>query len=176
VARFPGPTCSVHSGSIEARFGSDQGGPPTSLLYALNRSTCDFNISQNLVVSSVYELPFGAGRHFLNRSSRLVDGVLRGWEVAGIFTLHTGLPFTPTITSDRANTGMGSQRPNRIGSGSLSDPTPTLWFNVKDFTVPEQYTYGNSGRNILSANPLRQVDLTLLKRYPSKLKQLWWPD
>jgi hypothetical protein len=144
--------------------GSDQGGPPTSLFYVVNRATCDFNISQNLVVSSVYELPFGAGRRFLN-SGRFVNHVLGGWEVAGILTLRTGLPFTPTISSDRANTGVGSQRPNRLGQGSSSDPTPTLWFNPNDFAVPAQFTYGNSGRNILNADPLRQLDLTVLKRF-----------
>src|SRR5262249_19507939 len=79
--------------------GSDQGGPPTSRLYVVNRAACDFNISQNLVISSVYELPFGAGRHFLNTSNKLINGVFGGWEVAGILTLRTGLPFTPTISS-----------------------------------------------------------------------------
>ena len=77
----------------------------------------------------------------------------------------TGLPFTPTISSDRANTGVGGQRPIRLGSGSLADPTPTLWFNVNDFAVPAQFTYGNSGRNILNADPLRQLDMTVLKRF-----------
>src|SRR5262249_752521 len=94
--------------------GSDQGGPPTSLLYVVNRATCDFNISQNSVVSSVYELPFGAGRHFLSGANKGLNAVIGGWEVAGILTLRTGLPFTATISSDRANTGVGSQRPNRI--------------------------------------------------------------
>ena len=145
--------------------GTDQGGPPTGALYGVNRAVCDFNISQNLVLSSVYELPFGAGRHFLSNSSGLVNHVLGGWEVAGILTLRTGLPFTPTISSDRANTGVGGQRPTRLGSGVLDDPTPTKWFNTVDFAVPAQYTYGNSGRNILSASSLRQVDVTLQKRF-----------
>ena len=117
--------------------GSDQGGPPTAFFYFVNRAVCDYNPSQNLVVSSVYELPFGPGRHFLGSTNKFVSAVFGGWEVAGILTLRTGLPFTPTISSDRANTGVGGQRPIRLGRGSLSDPAPTLsrsqtisWTNV----------------------------------------------
>jgi len=31
--------------------------------------------------------------------------------------------------------------------------------------LPAQFTYGNSGRNILNADPLRQLDMTVLKRF-----------
>src|SRR5947208_5986247 len=31
--------------------------------------------------------------------------------------------------------------------------------------LPAQFTYGNSGRNILNAAPLRQLDMTVLKRF-----------
>jgi hypothetical protein len=41
-----------------------------------------------------------------------------GWEVAGIFTARTGLPFTPTISSDNANTGVGGQRPSVVGQAT----------------------------------------------------------
>ena len=48
--------------------------------------------------------------------------VLGGWQMQGIYIWRSGRPFTPTISSDRANTGVGGQRPNRIGSGELDEP------------------------------------------------------
>ena len=52
----------------------------------------------------------------------VVDGMLGGWQVQGIYVWRSGRPFTPTISSDRANTGVGGQRPNRLGSGELDEP------------------------------------------------------
>ena len=91
--------------------------------------------------------------------------MLGGWEVAGIFMARSGLPFTPSISSDRANTGI-SQRPDRLGNGRLDQPTVSHWFDVNAFGIPSQFTYGNSGRNILRGDGLVQVDLTLKKLFP----------
>jgi hypothetical protein len=52
-----------------------------------------------------------------------------------------------------------------VGDPYLSNPTPTDWFNVNAFATPAKYTLGNSGRNILQADDLIQVDLTLEKRF-----------
>jgi len=101
---------------------------------------------------------------------------LGGWELAAVTTLKSGLPFTPTIGSDRANTGAGGQRPNAIGPAYVPQ-TINCWFytsansscksqfpNATDNVfVPAQYTIGTSGRNILRADNLAQLDLSILK-------------
>jgi len=79
-----------------------------------------------------------------------------------VTTLKSGLPYTPTISSDRANTGAGGQRPNVIGSPfvpqnincwyytSANSSCRSLFPNATDtFFVPAQYTIGTGGRNIL---------------------------
>jgi hypothetical protein len=78
---------------------------------------------------------------------------------------RTGLPFTPTISSDNANTGVGNQRPNVVGDPALANPSPTLWFNPAAFAISTRYTYGNGGRNILRGDGLVQVDMTLKKNF-----------
>jgi hypothetical protein len=83
----------------------------------------------------------------------------------GIMVLHSGLPFTPTISRDVSNTGIGSQRPNRIGSGELSNPTIADWFDKTAFTVPANYTYGNSGGYILRADRFKNLDFSLFKQF-----------
>jgi len=98
--------------------------------------------ASNFTLSAVYELPFLKGRH------GLVRGVFGGWEVTSIFTAQSGSAFTPTISTDPANTGQ-SKRPNRIADGGLPDPNINQWFNVAAFQVPASFTYGNSGINIL---------------------------
>ena len=47
--------------------------------------------------------------------------------------------------------GSAGQWPNRIGSGTVADPTIHAWFNAADFVSPGPYTFGNSGRNVMIA-------------------------
>lgn len=145
--------------------GTNQSGPIQLSMLFQNYAPCDYNLPQNLAVSSVYELPFGRGRLFLSNANGFVNGVLGGWELAGILTARSGLPFTPVISGDQANTGLSGERPVLVGDPSLSDPTPNRWFNVNAFAIPAKYTYGNSGRNILRADSLIQLDVTLEKRF-----------
>jgi len=44
------------------------------------------------VLSTVYQLPFGAGQRWRS-SSRLVNQVVGGWQVEGIFLLQSGEPL-----------------------------------------------------------------------------------
>jgi hypothetical protein len=145
--------------------GSNQSGPIELSMLFQNYAVCDYNLPQNLTVSSVYELPFGHGRMFLSNANHFINGVLGGWELAGILTARSGLPFTPVISGDQANIGISGQRPVLVGDPYLSNPTPTDWFNVNAFATPAKYTLGDSGRNILQADRLIQVDLTLEKRF-----------
>jgi hypothetical protein len=102
----------------------------------------DYDQRQRWVTSVIYAIPLAVGRH------DLVGKIAQGWQAGSIVTWQTNTPFTPGITSDPANTG-NSKRPNRLASGSLTDPTINLWFNPAAFAVPAAFTYGNSARNIL---------------------------
>jgi len=88
------------------------------------------------------------------------------------------LPFTPTLSTDNANTGVGSQRPQVVGT-PLVLGNPSCWFYISAnaacaalapgtsnaFVVPAQFTYGNGGRNILRADDLVQFDISVMKRF-----------
>ena len=95
----------------------------------------------------------------------VVEAVLGGWQVQGIYIWRSGRPFTPTISSDRANTGVGGQRPNRLGSGELDDPTVEVWFDKTAFVLPAQFTYGDSGGNILREDSYKTLDFSLFKQF-----------
>jgi len=55
----------------------------------LDRGHCQEDMNQNLIANSIYELPFGRGKPFLNRGG-LTDAVVGGWKFAAIASLHSG--------------------------------------------------------------------------------------
>ncbi len=113
----------------------------------------------------VYRLPFGKGEHFVNNSS-VADAFVGGWQASGIFLIHTGFPFTPVVgTANNSGAISGTWFPNRVGSGVLSNPTHSEWFNPAAFTTPAQYTFGNSGRNILYGPGFANLNFSLAKTF-----------
>jgi len=145
--------------------GSTESGPPTLELLHQNYGLCSYDMTNNLTISSVYQLPFGKGRTFLNSAHGLLNGAVGGWELAGVLTDRTGQPFTPVLSSDVANTGASGEWPNRIASGKLSNPSPAKWFDPSAFTIPAADTYGNSRRDILRSDGLVDLDATLKKTF-----------
>ena len=119
------------------------------------------DIRHNLVVNHVYELPFGPKRRFLNHG--FLSHVAGPWNVSGVWSLHSGPPFTVFYSSNISNSaGGGTQRPNRIGSGKLaSGRSITHWFDTSAFSAPAQYTFGNSGTGIVTGPGYFNADLTL---------------
>ncbi len=133
--------------------------------YAYERAISSFDIPQNLTASAGYELPVGRGKRLLSKSNAIANGLLGGWQLQGIVVLRSGRPFTPTISRDIANTGIGGQRPIRLGSGKLDNPTIARWFDKSAFTLPATYTYGNSGADILREDRFKNLDLSLFKQF-----------
>lgn len=158
--------------------GSNEGGT-TALLLAANRAVCDFDRPHSLVISYVYNLPFGSGQRFLKGVPRWTNHLIGGWSIAGIATFQSGLPFTPTITGDNANTGVGGQRPDLVGQPIVLGNVDCWFYTSRNpacralapsaqdaFVVPPPRTrYGTSGRNILRTDGLKQFDFTLIKNF-----------
>ena len=68
---------------------------------------CDYgpttsNIPQSLVVSAVWELPVGRGRHFGSNMNPVLNAVVGGWDVDAIVTMQKGNPFTITAPNNTA--------------------------------------------------------------------------
>jgi hypothetical protein len=129
-----------------------------------------FDVPHNLAISTGWELPVGHGKRFLSDASGATQALLGGWQMQAILILRSGRPFTPTISADRANTGVGGQRPNRVGSGKLDNPTVEKWFEPTAFVLPAQFTYGDSGANILREGSYRNLDFSVFKRFGNKLE------
>jgi hypothetical protein len=133
--------------------------------FAYERALTGFDIPHNLAVSWGYELPIGRGKRLLSGASGVTGALLGGWQLQGILIVRSGRPFTPTISSDRANIGVGGQRPNRLASGKLDNPTVEQWFDLAAFALPAQFTYGNSGASILREDRFKSLDFSIFKQF-----------
>jgi hypothetical protein len=133
--------------------------------YTYERQPQPWDIRHLFAASYGYELPFGEGHKWLSDAGPIANGIVGGWQFQSIINYRSGLPYTPTISRDVANIGVGGQRPNRVGSGSLEDPTIATWFDKTAFVVPDPFTFGNSGPGILRSDHQWNVDASLFKRF-----------
>ena len=131
-------------------------------LFARNqeRSVDPTDVPQRLAISSVYELPFGAGK-WLDAHNPVVNMLIGGWQAQTIIGIQKGLPVLISGASNNL-----ASRPNSTGvSAKLDKPTQYGWFNTAAFVNPPQYTYGNVGRTLPDVrNPgFFNCDFSLIK-------------
>jgi len=112
----------------------------------LSRSISAADVSQRLVASYVYELPFGHGKHFLSHG--IASWIFGNWQTTGIFSTQTGTPISigPACTFSGA-TGYGCYA-NRLKDGNLPGGQQSMdrWFDTAAYASPTQYSFGNGSR------------------------------
>ena len=129
----------------------------------------DVDTGQRFVASPIWQLPFGNGQRFLNRHG-VVNSLAGGWELSGIITFQTGLPFTILSPEDFSNSLAAYPRPDRICNGR-GPGTVAEFFNTDCFTTTFLTAalangtprYGNAGRSILFGPNVRTADIALMK-------------
>jgi hypothetical protein len=52
------------------------------------------DVPQTLVLSYLYELPFGRGKHFFGGAPGFVNTLINGWQLGGIHRYQSGTPFS----------------------------------------------------------------------------------
>jgi hypothetical protein len=103
----------------------------------------DFNRTVSYVQSYVYQLPFGKGKAFLGGISRKADMFVGGWQIEGILTVMTGLPFTVSYSSTYLNLNQsGTNTPDQVapvvklkGINTTSNGG-SPWFSPASFAPP----------------------------------------
>lgn len=136
--------------------------PFTPAGYNRGRSANDH--THILTANSVYEIPVGQGRKYLNGINRIVEAGLGGWEVGGIYSYSTGAPLTFDVPGATLGNGYDT-RPNLVGSLQASNQSASGWFNPKALAAPAGFGYGNSGMGILNAPAYNNLDMALLKNF-----------
>lgn len=129
--------------------------------------------AQRLVVSYVYDLPFGRGLRYLSNAKGLVNQVLGGWGVGGVTTLMSGFPLGFGTAQNLTQSFGGGSRPNYVPDCSRQvhgDATGRVnqWFNTACFTQPAPFTFGDEPRldPQLRAAGVANWDASAYKTFP----------
>jgi hypothetical protein len=103
-----------------------------------------------------------------------------GWQISGVTIIQSGSLVNVTFAADRANIGIaGLQRPNLVGLVSSLNCQPNTagttdlarrelinCYDPSAFALPDQFTFGNTTRNVLRGPKFSQTDLSLMKNVP----------
>lgn len=137
-----------------------------SLNRRAERSLSDTDQLHRLVTSFGWDLPI------LQRNK-----YLGGWQLSGIVTLASGNPFDIFFQPATLNTGT-TQRPDRIRDGRLDNWTLDRYFDTTAFVSPANFTYGNSGRNVLRGPGVNTWDFSVIKNtnLTERLRLQWRTD
>ncbi|MGI8988914.1 MAG: hypothetical protein ACR2I2_04900 [Bryobacteraceae bacterium] len=157
---------SIDDGSAVRPHGGDQAFPQNPYNLRAERGLSEFDQRHRLVTSALWDLPTGKGRQWLNEGGPFAY-ILGGWQLGGIFTAQSGLPFSPASGADVANIAWAEQRPNYTGAPIVppGGRTTNQWFNKVAFAIPPAFTFGNAGRDILLGPRLFSVDFSATKQF-----------
>ncbi|MCU1257472.1 MAG: hypothetical protein JWO80_357 [Bryobacterales bacterium] len=151
------------SHTLDVSTDSNNGGTPMNPYnWRLDYGNSNWDIRHRFVTHYLYELPFFHG------SKGILHAALGDWQLSGITTLQSGLPFNVTISTDTANTSArGLYRPNLVGTPSANCASGRLsgCISTAAFAIPPQYTYGTAGRNLFHGPRLFDTDLSLAKYF-----------
>lgn len=127
----------------------------------------DHDARHRLVISNVYELPFGPGRRWLSKG--VLGNILGNWTLASIWTWQSGFPYNVYDGSDRCLTAGNytpTCRPNLVGDPILSSDgrSAARWFNTSAFERTALGQFGSAPRNSIRGPGLVNTDLSIIKR------------
>ncbi|MGA7315970.1 MAG: carboxypeptidase regulatory-like domain-containing protein, partial [Silvibacterium sp.] len=170
--------------TLAKNLADNQGDVPTGFAGEVNYGTpiADrFNIAsaygnvegtrrQRLLVSGVYQLPFGEGRAFLNEGG-WKNALLGGWEMTNVTLLQTGPWLTPSISDsyDQSNTNVVNRgaylRPDQVSKNLYEGQSRARYFNPAAFapTPVGAGRFGNAGVGILQGPETEAVSMGVAK-------------
>jgi len=141
------------------------------------------NVPQRLVISYVYDLPFGKGRHFLSGLRGVPNAFIGGWALNGVATFAKGYPLVMTSIANTLSSQFGAGvsvsplnsaiRPNVVAGcdatiSGAAQSRLTKWFNTSCYQQPGSFALGNASRTDpkLPADGINNWDFALTKSFP----------
>jgi hypothetical protein len=126
-----------------------------------------FDSKHNMSGSLSYSLPFGRKKRIGAHWSRPLDLAFGGWQLTGMFTLRTGFPLTPTVSTDPSGTGSRGMRANMNAvpdNQHLVGPGQP-YLDVSVYSVPGPRTFGTSGIGVVRGIGMTRLDSSLNKEF-----------
>jgi hypothetical protein len=143
----------------------DDGGLTFYLNQRRNYARTDFDRHYSFIQSYVWEMPFGKGQKYM--SSGPVAMVLGNWQLSGVLSMYSGLPFTVGANGGTLNTPGSTQTADQVASVSYPKGinVGNPWFSTSSFAQPVGVVFGNSGRNALTGPGLFSLNMSLFKNF-----------
>ncbi|HKG79550.1 MAG TPA: hypothetical protein VKA78_09025, partial [Pyrinomonadaceae bacterium] len=141
------------------------------------RGNSDFDIRHLLNVNGIWELPIGRGHMLGGNAPGWLNQIIGGWELTGILTARSGLPFHLATTSwprsfifDAANgVPVVLSGDSSALKASIHDTTSGIQFFADPDAALAAVSYPRHGqignRNVLRSQPFWNVDTAVLKNF-----------
>jgi hypothetical protein len=143
---------------------------------SLDKGPACFDVPVSLHLNILYHFPNLA-------STGLLSKFTNGWWVGNIVAVQDGVPFTPTISTQRSFDGVGTTGDHAsivtattagtgkaagltfvpFNSSTVNTGNPNQWFNPLMFQLNPLGTTGTAGRDILRGPGLGNWDFSLVK-------------
>ncbi len=127
-----------------------------------NRARAGYDRTHMFQMGFVYDLPF------LKNNNTAVGTVLGNWQVSGIVALVTGRPRTITASGSSLNAQSATQTADQVGPvRKLGGVGPGQhYYDPSAFAPVTEQRFGTSGRNILDAPGITNLDFSIFKKFP----------
>ncbi|MGA3016134.1 MAG: TonB-dependent receptor [Bryobacteraceae bacterium] len=140
--------------------------------FALDKQLSGINRQQTLSIYWVYNLPFGKGHTMLTHGAgALIAG---GWQISGILTRFSGLPFTVGTSSSVNAGGQGASATQInpvvkiLGGHDATDP----YFDGSAFINPPTGVLGTTGRDLLIGPGYFQLNASIRRTFGFKAEKI----
>ena len=140
------------SKSMDIASGSESGGTSTiqdTFNPGASRSVSDFDIRHNITANTVYELPFGKGKSFLQNIPGWADQMVGGWQLSALSRFRSGLPLTISTggvyPTNYLNSSLAILKPGAVL------PETSVGFN--EIGVPSVFANTSASKNFYGQYP-----------------------
>jgi len=134
---------------------------------SLNRAPLNSDRTHNFQLTAMYELPFGAGRHW-NPSNGVLRAMVSGWQINTLTSIFSGTPFS--VTSDAGSLRMpgNDQRADQVKPevaklGGIGPGQP--YYDWTAFARVTEARFGTAAFNSLRGPGAFNTDLGLFRRF-----------
>jgi hypothetical protein len=153
-------------------FASEAGGLVQDLNnIGLDYGNVPFTRKNRVLVTFLYELPFGKGKSMLN-TNPLLSQIVGGWELSGVLLFQSGPWLTVTVPgADPSGTGfatnVGNGRADIVSGQSLYAANQSIsnWLNKAAFVVPQNNIgrWGDAPEGDIQGPGTQSISLSMMK-------------
>jgi outer membrane receptor protein involved in Fe transport len=151
--------------------------PQNAYNYSQEMSNSPFDQRHRFVASGIWKLPFGKDGWVMNNDSKTAR-FLGNWQLNGILTLQTGLPFSVTAADNSQTGGNHAAYANCLSDpfanttsdrSAISNSKPGaagVFINPNAFSTPAIGAFGSCRPRLVDGPGSENVDLSLFKQFP----------